>query len=152
MDLLATRTVVSLIGDAGKLALNAPIDAGHLRLFLEVEHAMKNGMAQWQIDRLARGKNAFQFCMKRGPFAVTPEIVAHEEPAVEQVAPQDGHLFLREGQPARLDDVNERIIEQLRVRQFQHLAVRVDLDRRDLLQAKRKIQVAVWKINGPAHR
>ena len=48
-----------------------------------------------------------------------------------------------------LDDIDKRVIEKGRVRQFQDNWFWVDFDRCELLQSKREVQFTIAKVSGP---
>src|SRR6185295_18243801 len=133
-----------LVGDSGVLAASALQDIGNLRLFFEVEDGMEDRMFDGQVHRFILGlrEDLFDLLMKSEPVSISPEIVTHEEAAVQQIFPQDGNLLRLESEPARFDDVDKGIIVELLVREIDVAAVRVDLERRDLLESEREIQVA----------
>src|SRR6185369_6575000 len=84
------------------------------------------------------------------PFPLAPKIIDHQESAVEQVVSQDRNFLLIELQPSWFDDVNERVIEQFLVGEFEHQPFRIHSNRSHLVEAKGKIQIAVGKIDFPA--
>src|SRR6266704_2910321 len=125
---------------------STPMDVWNLRLFLEVEDAMKNRMIYCKVFRLAIGKNAFDLVVKDVVLFLAPEIVEHQKSSIDQIFAQNIHLLVGQKQPARLHDVDERIIEKPLIGQLEVNGTRVHLQRRNLLQAIRKIQVAVREI------
>src|SRR4030095_16876390 len=73
----------------------------------------------------------------------------HQEPAVPEIATQGGDLLFAEPQTARLDNINEWVVEQFLVGQTQHLALRVHLEGGHLQKPEAKIQFCVRIIGHP---
>jgi hypothetical protein len=70
---------------------------------------MKDRIGARDVEDLSIGKDLLNLGLEIFPFIVTPEIVNHQEAAIEQVFPEDGHLEFLELEGARFDDVNKRI-------------------------------------------
>src|SRR5205823_13093534 len=103
-----------------------------------------------QYIRYSCRKNSLDLAIKILPLRIAQEIVHNEEAAVEEVAAQDGHLFVFEPEGARLDDVDPGKVEQIRVSQPDDTSVGIDQQRGHLLEPEGKIQVAVVTIGPPA--
>jgi hypothetical protein len=101
-------------------------------------------------DRLAVGEHAAHFVRQVVPLVLAPEVVHHQEAAVEEIPPQAANFVVGEQHPPRLDEVDEGVVEQLRVGQLQHLVVGIDPHRSELLQAEGEIEIAVGKVGRPA--
>ena len=112
--------------------------------------AVEDLVVERQLHRLAVGEDALDLLVEVLPLVVAPEVVDHQEAAVEQVAAQGDDLLLREVQAARLDHVDEGIVEQPLVGQPQRDRIGVDLERRELLQPEGEVQVAVGPVGRPS--
>ena len=141
--------VFAFPGHAFKTAPLGNADARHLRLLLEVVHAVKYRVLQRQFDRFAVGEDAFDFVIEVVPFRFAPEVINHQEAAVLQIPSQRFDLVFGEFQTARFDHVDEGIIEQFRIGQLDDFAFGIDFQRRQLLQAIGKVQVAVGVVGRP---
>ena len=146
VDLLRVGT---LPRDALAFSHQGLTDAGNLRLLLQVIDTVKERMIERQFDRLAVGEDFFDLVVEVGPFGLAPEVVNHQEAAVEQIPPESLDLVVHEFEVARFDQVDERISEQFGIGQFENAPVRIDLERRELLQTVRKVEIAVGKVGRP---
>ncbi len=81
---------------------------------------------------------------------IPPEVVDHQEAAIEQILTQLRPFLRREREGSRLDDVDEGVVEEPLVGQLHIDWHGVDLERRQLLQTKREVQVAIGKIGEPS--
>ena len=125
-------------------------DGRNLRSFLQVVNTVKNRVLQRQIPRFLIRKYAFDFTVEVVPLVAAPEVVHHQEPAIEQIAAErDDFLFPKQQLP-RFDHVNKRIVEKFQIREPQDVAVRVDMQRCELLQTIREIQLRIRVVDGPA--
>ena len=75
--------VVSFPGDSRATVGDGGIDAGDLGFFFEIEDTMKDRMLNRQVHDLAVRENPLDFIEYIFPFALSPEIVEHDEAAVE---------------------------------------------------------------------
>ena len=145
--------VLAFPGDAVELAVGAAPDIRALHLVLlplDVEHAVEDGVLHLQFDGLALGEDALDFADEVRQLGLAPEVVHHEEAAVEEILPHDGNLLVREAQRADLDHVNPRIVEEVRVFDLEQSAERVHLQRGHLLEAVGEVQVRVGEVRAPA--
>src|SRR5258708_6998489 len=133
--------VGALPGDSRIAAVDGGVDAGDLRLFLQIVDAMEYRVLQRQLDRIAVGKDAFDLAVEVVPLVLAPEVVDHQEAAVQEVATQGGDFVVGECQLARLDQIKKRIVEQLGRSQIEDFALRIDLERSELLQSVGKVQI-----------
>ena len=118
----------------------------------QVEDAVKKRVLAREVGEGAVGKDALHLLGEVVPFVLAPEVVEHEEAAVEQVAAEDGDFLIGEGKIAGLDDVDERVAEEHRVGDLENLRIGIDLERSHLLEPPGKVQVGVGKIRGPSPR
>src|SRR4051812_5256130 len=103
-------------------------------------------MVHGQFQKVALGKGPFYFCFEVLPLERAPEVVCHQESAIEQVFAQSRNFSVVQTHGPGLDHVNEGIVEEFRFGEGQDPAVRIDLEGCDLLKTIGKIKVAIGKI------
>ena len=103
-------------------------------------------MIHLQLEELALRENSLHLARKILPLLLAPKIVCHEESSVEKILAQGRNFVVLKFQCPRLHHVSPRVIEQARIGQVQHAAIRIDFQRSQLLEPIRKIQVTVGKI------
>ena len=110
---------------------------------------MKNFVLDRQLHNFPRWKHPLHLAREVGPLFLSPKIIDHQKAAGQQVFPQCLDFVLAEVQLARLDDVNERVLEQFVLGEIEHRALGIDLECGELLQAKRHVQVALRPVDRP---
>ncbi len=124
-------------------------NGGDLRAFGEIVDAVKHRMLQRDFGRLTIRKHAFDFAVEVVPFVASPEVVDHQEAAMQQVASQRGHFLFTEYQLTRFNDVDERVVEQFRIGQSQDAPVRIHVQRCQLLQSPGEVEFRVRVVDVP---
>ena len=94
-------------------------------------------------------KNAFHLMSKIRPLVFAPKVVDHQESATLKIVSQSDHFCLGKPHVARFDNVDERVLEQFLIGELQNFPVWIRLDRSQLLEPIREIQVCVRIIGSP---
>src|SRR5262249_21398249 len=129
------------------------VDAGDLRLLLELIDAMEDVMVEGELLGLILllREHPLDLAVENLPLVVSPEVVDHHEAAVEQITAQRRHFLIGEEQSTltRLDHVDERIVEEPFVGQLQADRFGIHLQRCELLEAEGEVQIAIREVGGP---
>ena len=89
--------------------------------------------------RFSIREDAFDVRVEILPFIFAPEVVHHQEAAVQQIAAQAGDFFVRQIHLAGFDHVEERIVEDRLVGEFDNLSMRIDFQGRQFMQASESV-------------
>jgi len=120
----------AIVGPGSPLKIppvHGKVDAGQLGFFLEVENRVKDGVLKRQFLGFPIGKDPFHLKGEVVVLIPSPEVIHKQETPIEEVFPKSLHLIFGKPQIAWLDDVDKRVIEQLRIGQLDHLALRMYL-------------------------
>src|SRR5688500_5073842 len=109
-------------------------------------------MGQGKFLRLTVREHPPDLALEIAPLPLTPKIIHHEKTTTQQIPTKRGDFFVAELEIARLDEVDERIIEQLLVGYFQDLALRIDFERCHFLQTIGEVKLRVGIIRLPIAR
>src|SRR5262245_19945565 len=116
----------------------------------KIEDTVKDRMIHLQLHPRTLGKNALDLAGKTIPFPRAPKIIYEERAAAGQILTEGHDFFITQAHVTRVLQIKKRIIEQRRISQLQHAAIRIGPDRGQLLKTIREVQIRVWIIHPPA--
>ena len=102
-------------------------DRWNLRTLFQIVDAMEDRMLQRQIHKLAIWKHLFHLTPETVPFVLAPEVIDHHKAAVQKVGAQRLAFIFFKIDIARFNHVDERIVEQSWIRQFQDHTVGIGM-------------------------
>src|SRR5690606_11408444 len=85
----AVVNFLGVVAFVGESSLSVP-DGGDLRLFFQVIDDVEDGVLDREVDGFAVWEDLLDVLIKKFPFLLTPEVVKHGEPTVEQVSAHCG--------------------------------------------------------------
>src|SRR5262245_16748720 len=100
---------------------------------------MVEWVTQRQLGKLPIRKHSPEDTLDDHPRVLPPEVIEHQESAVEEILSQGNDFVLVQLEASRLDHVDEGMLEKILVRQPEKPSVGIHLHRRHLLQPVGKV-------------
>ena len=134
------------------IALTPKVDRGRLRLLLEVIDVVEDLVTQRQLSGLVIGKHALYLRVEVIPLLGSPELIHHQEAAVQQVPPQRHSFRVGKDDRPRGNNEDKRMIEQFWISQVKNDRVRIHFERSKFLKAVGYVPVGFGKVAVPTSK